>query len=152
MYVYHDIHTWKIHFHYEITKAMAPVTYLNPNLVLKRFYVCIINMKIIFNQNVQIHGPGHVFGPKRCIHVFYMYVYQIYIHVENEIYWKRSNPRPLSRTWTRLPSLQHFYVYRWKIMKPYLFHMYIVFPLPCQGFGPKYGIHTFLCIFLMGQP
>ena len=27
-------------------------------------------------------------------------------------------------------------------MKPYLFHMYIVFPLPCQGFGLKDGIHA----------
>ena len=27
-------------------------------------------------------------------------------------------------------------------MKPYFFHMYIVFPLPCQGFGLKDGIHA----------
>ena len=34
-----------------------------------------IHENCLFNQNVQIHGPGHVFGPKRGIHVFYMYVF-----------------------------------------------------------------------------
>ena len=35
-------------------------------------------------------------------------------------------------------------------MKPYLFHMYIVFPLPCHVFGPKHGIHTLFMYILDG--
>ena len=61
---------------------MAPVTYLNPNLVLKRFYVCIIYMKIVFLIKmsksmalVMYLDPNAVYMCFICMYTKYTYMW-----------------------------------------------------------------------------
>ena len=60
---------------------MAPVAYLNPNLVFKRFYVCIIYMKIVFSIKMSKSMALVMYLDPNAVYMCFICMYKKYTYM-----------------------------------------------------------------------